>query len=141
MTHIKLAGRLDHIDPFWVMECAKAAEQIARSPECDPSQGGEPMIFLNIGEPDFTAPPPVLQAAAACLASGRTQYTHATGLPALRQRIARWYGSRFGVDVAPDEFREGVFSAGVRIAAKEGGVVGHECFMATAGRETEQRFF
>ena len=65
---MKLAGRLDHIEPFWVMECAKAAEQIARSPECDVSAGGEPMIFLNIGEPDFTAPPPVQRAAAACTA-------------------------------------------------------------------------
>ena len=52
------------------MECAKAAQAIARSPACDPAQGGEPMIFLNIGEPDFTAPPPVLRAAEACLTPG-----------------------------------------------------------------------
>ena len=32
---------------------------------------------------------------------GRTQYTQATGLPALRERIARWYGTRFGLDIAP----------------------------------------
>jgi aspartate/methionine/tyrosine aminotransferase len=83
----RLAGRLDHIEPFWVMECAKAAGEIARSPACDPAQGGEPMIFLNIGEPDFTAPAPVLQAAEVCLRSGHTQYTQATGQPALRERI------------------------------------------------------
>jgi len=98
---MKLASRLDHIDPFYVMECAKAADAIANSPACDPAQGGEPMIFLNIGEPDFTAPPPVLAAAEQCLRSGRTQYTHATGLLPLRERIARWYGTRFGVDVDP----------------------------------------
>jgi aspartate/methionine/tyrosine aminotransferase len=113
MPAIKLAGRLDHIDPFWVMECAKAAELIARSPECDASVGGEPMLFLNIGEPDFTAPPPVLKAAAACLASGRTQYTQATGLPALRQRIAAWYGTHFGVDVAAERI---VVTAGASAA-------------------------
>jgi aspartate/methionine/tyrosine aminotransferase len=96
---VKLAGRLDHIEPFYVMECAKAAEQIARSPACDPAQGGRPMIFLNIGEPDFTAPPPVLAAAQACLAAGRTQYTPATGLPALREAISGWYRTRFGLDV------------------------------------------
>ncbi len=100
-THFKTAGRLDHIDPFWVMECAKAAQDIARSPACDPAQGGEPMLYLNIGEPDFTAPAPVLRAAQACLAAGHTQYTAATGLPALRQRIAAWYGSRYGLDVDP----------------------------------------
>jgi len=98
---MKLAGRLDHIEPFYVMECAKAAEALARSPACDPAAGGEPMIFLNIGEPDFTAPPLVLQAAERCLRDGRTQYTHATGDPALRERIAAWYGTRFGVGVDP----------------------------------------
>jgi aspartate/methionine/tyrosine aminotransferase len=58
-----------------------------------------PMIFLNIGEPDFTAPALVQEAAAARIRDGRTQYTQATGLPALRERISGWYASRFGVDV------------------------------------------
>ncbi len=98
---IRTTSRLQHIDPFWVMECAKAAEALARSPACDPALGGEPMIFLNIGEPDFTAPPAVLRAAEACLHDGLTQYTQATGLPALRERIAAWYGTRFSVDVDP----------------------------------------
>jgi aspartate/methionine/tyrosine aminotransferase len=98
---MRTASRLEHIEPFWVMECAKAADAIARSPECDPARGGEPMIYLNIGEPDFTAPPLVQQAAERCLRDGLTQYTHATGLPALRARIAAWYGTRFGIDVDP----------------------------------------
>ena len=98
---MRTARRLEQIEPFYVMEFAKAAADLAHSPACDPAQGGEPMIFLNIGEPDFTAPPAVQRAAAACLDAGRTQYTQATGLPALRRRIAGWYGSRFGVDVDP----------------------------------------
>ncbi len=92
---MKLAGRLDHIEPFYVMECAKAAAEMAASPECADS----PMIFLNIGEPDFTAPPLVQEAALRCLSQGRTQYTPATGLPALRERLSQWYAERFGVDV------------------------------------------
>jgi hypothetical protein len=32
-NQIKLAGRLDHIEPFYVMECAKAAAELARSPD------------------------------------------------------------------------------------------------------------
>jgi len=96
---MKLASRLDHIDPFYVMECAKVAQEIARSPECDPARGGEPMIYLNIGEPDFTAPAPVIAAAEAALRAGRTQYTDAVGLPALRERISRWYATRWGVEV------------------------------------------
>jgi len=110
---MRLASRLDHIEPFYVMECAKAADELAKSPACDPAQGGEPMIFLNIGEPDFTAAAPVQRAAEACLRSGRTQYTAATGLPALRERIAAWYGTRFDVSVEPERI---VVTAGASAA-------------------------
>ncbi|MBT9489891.1 MAG: pyridoxal phosphate-dependent aminotransferase [Rubrivivax sp.] len=98
---MKLAARLDQIEPFYVMECAKAARTIDHSPECDPARGGEPMIYLNIGEPDFTAPPLVVAAAEQALHAGRTQYTQATGMPELRERIAAWYGSRFGLAIDP----------------------------------------
>ena len=110
---IRTSSRLDHIEPFYVMECAKAADAISRSPECDPARGGEPMIFLYIGEPDFTATPAVLQAAETCLREGRTQYTHAVGLPALRERIAGWYGTHFGVAVDPERI---VVTAGASAA-------------------------
>jgi aspartate/methionine/tyrosine aminotransferase len=96
---LRTASRLQHIDPFWVMECAKVADAIARSPACDPAQGGRPMIYLNIGEPDFGAPAAVLQAAQAALAGSRSGYTPATGLPALREAIAAWYASRWGLQV------------------------------------------
>ena len=101
---MKLASRLDHIAPFYVMECAKAAAEIARLPECDPAQGGTPMIYLNIGEPDFTAPPAVQAAAEAAIRAGRTQYTDANGLPALREALSGWYRQRFGLDIAPERF-------------------------------------
>jgi aspartate/methionine/tyrosine aminotransferase len=94
---MKLAARLSNIAPFYVMECAKAAAEIARSPACATSS----MIFLNIGEPDFTAAPAVQQAAEQAIAAGRTQYTDAAGLPALRERISHWYGRRFDLDIAP----------------------------------------
>ncbi|MEQ1682080.1 MAG: pyridoxal phosphate-dependent aminotransferase [Burkholderiaceae bacterium] len=106
---MKTARRLDHIEPFYVMECAKAAAELARSPECADS----PMIFLNIGEPDFTAPPLVQQAAERALRAGRTQYTDATGLPALRERISQWYAERFGLTIAP---RRIVVTAGASAA-------------------------
>ena len=98
---MRLASRVELIEPFWVMECAKAADEIARSPLCDPAQGGRPMVYLNIGESDQTAPPAVVAAAQACLASGRTQYSAATGLPALRAAIAGWYAQREGLVIDP----------------------------------------
>lgn len=106
---MKLASRLSHIEPFYVMECAKAASELARSPACADS----PMVFLNIGEPDFTAPPIVQDAAERAMRAGRTQYTDATGLQPLRERIARWYGERFGLDIAPQRI---VVTAGASAA-------------------------
>jgi len=97
----RLARRLDHIEPFYVMECAKEAARIAAAPECDPTLGGEPMIFLNIGEPDFTAAPRVRDAAERCLHAGGTHYTQAIGLAELRERIAGWYDTRFGLAIDP----------------------------------------
>jgi aspartate/methionine/tyrosine aminotransferase len=106
---MRMARRLDHIEPFYVMEFAKAAAELARGPACADS----PMIFLNIGEPDFTAPPPVTEAAERALRQGRTQYTDATGLAALRERISAWYASRFGLEIAP---RRIVVTAGASAA-------------------------
>ena len=98
---LRTAARLDRIEPFFVMELAKEASRIAASAECDPARGGEPMIFLNIGEPDFGAPDAVLRAAERVLAGRALPYTQATGLAPLRERIARWYGQRFGLDIDP----------------------------------------
>ncbi len=92
---MRVTQRAQRIDPFYVMEMAKAAQSLAvQAQDTD-----RPMVFLNIGEPDFTAPPLVQAAADKAIQDGRTQYTNALGLSALRERISDWYGSRFGVQV------------------------------------------
>ncbi len=92
---MKISGRAQRIEPFYVMEVAKAASDLGRKI----AHTDSPMVFLNIGEPDFTAPPLVVEAAQKALRDGHTQYTQATGLPALRERISDWYASRFGIAV------------------------------------------
>ena len=37
----------------------------------------------------------------AALAAGHTHYTPATGLPALRERIAAFYAERYGIEISP----------------------------------------
>jgi aspartate/methionine/tyrosine aminotransferase len=92
---MKIAQRAQRIEPFYVMEVAKAAtERAALVAHTD-----APMIFLNIGEPDFTAPALVQEAAARAVHDGVTQYTPALGIPELRERISAWYNTRFGVNV------------------------------------------
>ena len=92
---MKISTRAGRIEPFYVMEVAKAAQALAR----EVAGTREPMIFLNIGEPDFTAPPLVQEAAMRAVQSGATQYTQSLGLEPLRERISGWYAQRFGVDV------------------------------------------
>jgi aspartate/methionine/tyrosine aminotransferase len=92
---MKIAGRAQRIEPFYVMEVAKAAAERATQV----AQTDSPMIFLNIGEPDFTAPPLVQEAATRAIHTGATQYTPALGLSPLRERISDWYATRFGLDV------------------------------------------
>ncbi len=92
---LRLAGRARRIEPFYVMEVAKAAAELAAQARGTDRE----MVFLNIGEPDFTAPPLVQEAAARAIRDGATQYTAATGLPALRECISSWYSARFGIDV------------------------------------------
>ncbi len=92
---MRIASRAQRIEPFYVMEVAKAAGVLAR----EVAHTEQPMIFLNIGEPDFTAPPLVQEAAARAVRAGATQYTQATGLEALRERISGWYAQRFGLQV------------------------------------------
>jgi aspartate/methionine/tyrosine aminotransferase len=99
---MKLAARAEAIEPFYVMEVAKQARALEAQWAHDAKAAGVAaprMIYLNIGEPDFTAPPAVQAAATAAMAEGRTQYTPALGVPALREAIARWYAQRFGVQV------------------------------------------
>jgi aspartate/methionine/tyrosine aminotransferase len=88
-----LAARNAQIAPFYVMEVMKEAARLEAA--------GRPVIHLSIGEPDFTAPEPVRRAAIAAIESGRTQYTPAVGLPALRRAIAQHYRERFGAHVDP----------------------------------------
>ena len=94
---MRIAQRAQRVEPFYVMELAKAASAMAAAAQ----PGDRSMLYLNIGEPDFTAPAPVQQAAERAIRNGRSQYTPATGLPALREAISGWYASRFGLDIDP----------------------------------------
>ncbi len=106
---MRISRRAQRIEPFYVMEVAKAAAAMAK----EVADTARPMIFLNIGEPDFTAPPLVQQAAAQTIHAGNTQYTQATGLQALRESISHWYTTRFHADVAPSRI---VITAGASAA-------------------------
>jgi aspartate/methionine/tyrosine aminotransferase len=76
-----------------VMDVMAAAARIEAA-------GGR-VIHLEVGQPAAPAPATALAAARDALQSGRLGYTETLGIPSLRARIARHYGERYGVDVAP----------------------------------------
>jgi aspartate/methionine/tyrosine aminotransferase len=92
---MRLASRTERIEPFYVMEVAKAAAELG----AQVAHTDSPMLYLNIGEPDFTAAPLVQAAAERAIRDGRTQYTAALGLPALRERLSDWYRAHYGLEV------------------------------------------
>jgi aminotransferase len=55
-------------------------------------------ISLCIGEPDFTTPAHINEAAVKALEEGKTFYTPNAGLPELRQEISKYLKRRFGVE-------------------------------------------
>lgn len=86
-----LARRMHNITPFQVMELMGRAKEL--------EQQGRDIVHMEVGEPDFPTPAPVLAAAQEFLASGRVFYTAALGLPALREAISNFYRERYGNDV------------------------------------------
>ncbi|HSQ80886.1 MAG TPA: pyridoxal phosphate-dependent aminotransferase [Casimicrobiaceae bacterium] len=85
------AARIADIAPFHVMEVQTEARALEAA--------GRSVIHMEIGEPDFPTPQPVLDAARRALADGGIYYTSALGLPELREAIARHYAEHYGVNV------------------------------------------
>ncbi len=86
--------RIDQIEPFRVMQLLERAREL--------EAGGRTIIHMEIGEPDFYTPPPVIARAHAALDAGDTFYTPSTGAPELQQALTRWYEKEYGVAIAPE---------------------------------------
>ena len=89
----RVAQRLDGVEPFHVLELAARAAELEAA--------GRNIVHMEIGEPDFLSPKPVCEAGMRVIETGRLFYTPALGLPVLRETIARFYRTRYGVDVSP----------------------------------------
>ena len=90
---MKRADRMRSIQPFHVMALLARARELEAA--------GRSIIHMEIGEPDFVTPQPVIDAGIRALQAGYTHYTPAVGLQSLRERIAEFYRARYGVDIDP----------------------------------------
>jgi len=83
-----------HVDPFIVMDVMEAARRA--------EQAGRKIIHMEVGQPGTGAPKGATEALTRAMQDDALGYTVALGLPALRARIARMYGERYGIDLNPD---------------------------------------
>ena len=91
---IALAARMTGIEPFQVMEIQNRAFELEAQ--------GRTIVHMEIGQPDFPAPPQVIEAAVAAVRGRALGYTPALGIPELREAIAGFYRQRHGLEVSPD---------------------------------------
>lgn len=88
---LKYATRATTLSPFLAMAYGEKATAL--------SNQGHDVIRLNLGEPDFGAPIPVVEAMKQSLSQADYPYTSALGLPELRSAIAQFYKTQHNVDI------------------------------------------
>jgi len=87
------ARRISEIEPFRVVEVLARATALAAA--------GADIVHMAAGEPDFATAAPIVEAGRAALARGATHYSHAAGIPELREALSRYYADSYGLDIAP----------------------------------------
>jgi aspartate aminotransferase len=85
-AYAKRMSRLGTESAFEVLAAARALE----------AQGRD-IIHLEIGEPDFTTPQNIIDAAVRAMNDGATHYTPAGGIPEVREATARYVTKQTGV--------------------------------------------
>ena len=86
------SSRIDGIQPFHVMALLARAKELEAA--------GKDIVHMEIGEPDFPTPEPIVAAGIEAISQGDVHYTPALGLPILREAIATFYKTRYDVNVA-----------------------------------------
>src|SRR5437899_13013243 len=81
------------IEPFHVMDVQNRAHELESE--------GRRIVHMEIGQPDFAAPPLVADAAIEAIRTRRLGYTASIGIPQLRQAISNYYRERLGAPVPP----------------------------------------
>ncbi len=104
-------GETDTNDPFarasrlGAIEVSEILEIGARAARMN--AGGDDVITLGAGEPDFPTPEPIRAAAKAAIDRGETGYTPLDGKPALKQAVRDKFLRDNGLDYALDEITVG----------------------------------
>lgn len=83
------------LEPSATLAMAAKAKQLKAT--------GKTVYDFSVGEPDFTTPQHICDAAVAAMKAGHTHYTVASGIPELKQAIVRRYKEAHGIEYGPNQ--------------------------------------
>ncbi len=86
------SSRINDIQPFHVMALLARAKELEAE--------GKDIVHMEIGEPDFPTPAPIVEAGIAAISAGDVHYTPAVGLTELREAISTFYQTRYNVSIS-----------------------------------------
>ena len=133
LLNLPLARRMGDIEPFHVMALLARAKALEAQ--------GRDIVHMEIGEPDFATPRPICEAGIRALEQGELFYTPALGLPELREAIAGFYKTRYGVAVSPSRIVITPGSSGALLLAIAALVnPGDQVLMADPGYPANRHF-
>ncbi|NLO21699.1 MAG: pyridoxal phosphate-dependent aminotransferase [Syntrophomonadaceae bacterium] len=95
MINEGINSRTEKISSFIVMDVLEEAKQMEAQ--------GRDIIHLEIGEPDFDTPEPIIESALTAIKGQDTHYTHSLGKIELREEIASYYFRKYGVEISPEQ--------------------------------------
>ncbi|MGA2059184.1 MAG: pyridoxal phosphate-dependent aminotransferase [Thermoguttaceae bacterium] len=90
---LKISRIIQALEPSATMAMAAKAKELKAA--------GRKVYDLSLGEPDFTTPEHICQAAISAMKAGHTHYTVASGIPELKKAVADKYKSVHGLEYAP----------------------------------------
>ncbi len=90
-----ISKQASNTKPFTVMDILEHAQELERQ--------GHNVIHLEIGEPNFKTPKPIIDASINAIKAGKTTYTHSLGLIELREAITEHYYNKYKINISPDQ--------------------------------------
>ncbi len=94
---------MDYVPPPRIRKLKESATIKAAEKARELEAKGVKVIHLDVGEPDFDTPRPVVEAAYRAMKEGHTHYAPSRGLAELRSAISEYAARRFGVHADPKE--------------------------------------
>jgi aspartate aminotransferase len=95
MSSIRLSPALQQLKPSATLAAAAKAKELKAK--------GVNVLDFTLGEPDFTTPANICQAAVKAMEAGHTHYTASGGIPELKQAVCAAYQRDYGLKFAPNQ--------------------------------------